>query len=65
MTTKKIIKYLIYSWNVKKQDWIFEAKEDTSVKAKAWAKKQSNIYNKTFKVIKEEKIATYENNKLV
>lgn len=56
-------KFIVSSWNGRKQKWEFENQSDTAVKAKAWAKKESSIMTKTYKVqkIEEVTLATFQN----
>lgn len=61
----KIVKFKIYSWNVKAQDWVYETQALDAKSAKKWAKKQSNVYTKRFKVIKEEVIGEFEDDKQI
>jgi len=57
----KITKYLIQSWSEKIQDWVTENKETTLGKANAWAKSESRIMTKTYRVLKEVQMSTFQN----
>ena len=59
----KKAKYYVLSWNKRKQDWVNENKESTLAKAKAWAKKESEIMTKSYMVEKREDMGRFTNGK--